>query len=110
VRELLRVFQGEEWSARRNKSKDLRDALRDGPEEVVKFLKVYRLDALPGLGYQPDPDEDFSKKGWGKGDPSYCGYFDALELMDSFIPLDPSTPRTPEGKGSAAPVEDANDV
>ena len=66
------------WSNRRNKAKALRDALRT--EEVAQFLKLYRIGELPDI----DVSHRFKSNGW---DGKQCGYFDALELMDWFIPL-----------------------
>ncbi len=70
------------WSTRRNKVKALRDALREGPDSVRNFLTKFNEN-------KPLPDVEHSLKewpttGWQGG---YCGYFDALELADWFIPL-----------------------
>jgi hypothetical protein len=76
VKRLTSAFQNE-WKDKRNKAKALRDALREGPEAVERFLKVYEQ-KLPTL-------DGFSATGWNE---KQCGYFDALELMDIYIPLD----------------------
>lgn len=70
------------WSTRRNKVKALRDALRDGPDSVKHFLMKFNEN-------KPLPDvepslSDWKDTGWQGG---YCGYFDALELADWFVPL-----------------------
>ncbi|RMD59533.1 hypothetical protein D6833_11295, partial [Candidatus Parcubacteria bacterium] len=75
-------FQGEGWAGRRNKVKALRDALREGPDAVRHFLTKFNEN-------KPLPDvepslTDWKNTGWQGG---YCGYFDALELTDWFIPL-----------------------
>lgn len=101
VRAGVDAFQGvslddvKEWAGRRNKVKALRDALREGPESVKWFLNRYGLQRLPKVGF-----EDFSMRGWsGK----WCGYFDALEMMDWFIPLDGE-----QGGDADAPVPAAS--
>lgn len=92
VAEGIRVFQEDEaWAGRRNKAKALRDALRQGPDEVEKFLALFGLDQLPEL--PANIADTYRKKGWdGKGFRNgsldgYCCYFDALELADWFMPL-----------------------
>jgi len=67
VQEQIAIFQSDKWMSRRNKSKALRDALRQGPDAVARFTTVYlRGEALPD------------------GAP----YFDALELADWYVPLE----------------------
>ncbi|MCA9941321.1 MAG: hypothetical protein KC418_21920 [Anaerolineales bacterium] len=84
------------WSNLRNKAKALRDALRTG--EVEQFCKLYRIGTLPEID---DVSNRFRTDGW-YGDS--CGYFDALELMDWFIPLteregkNETTANTPVGQ------------
>ncbi|MCI0694051.1 hypothetical protein L0337_18840 [candidate division KSB1 bacterium] len=70
------------WSTRRNKIKALRDALRLGGEAVEQFLSKYNEGkSLPEV--EPAVTA-WPKRGW-QG--YYCGYFDAIELSDWFIPL-----------------------
>lgn len=78
----IAAFQGEEWAGRRNKAKALRDALREGPDSVRNFrTKFNENKPLPDV----EPSlRDWPTTGWQGG---YCGYFDALELADWFIPL-----------------------
>lgn len=92
VKKALDAFQGrfdselpqeKQWSGKRNKTKALREALRDGEEAVDKFIKMFRLDSLPNLG-EGEIFSDLSKKGW-RGE--ICGYFDATELADLYLPL-----------------------
>jgi hypothetical protein len=71
------------WSTRRNKLKALRDALRDGPVAVEHFLTKFN-EGMPLPSVEPSMT-DWPAKGW-QG--NFCGYFDALELADWFIPLD----------------------
>ncbi|MBK8640365.1 MAG: hypothetical protein IPN92_19530 [Chromatiaceae bacterium] len=82
VRSAIDVFQGESWMDRRNKVKAMRDALRGGPE-AVQWLRARYLDGaeLPAL---IDARGNWARDGW---DSRRCGYFDAIELFDRFIPL-----------------------
>lgn len=74
--ERLTVAFQKEWEDKRNKAKALRDALREGPEAVARFLSIYEQE-LPRLA-------GFEQTGWHD---DMCGYFDALELMDIHISL-----------------------
>ncbi|MCC6608000.1 MAG: hypothetical protein IT327_32640 [Anaerolineae bacterium] len=74
--------QEPQWSNRRNKVKALRDALRDGPVAVRRFINMYNLTKLPPID---ESKGDFQSSGWWG---NYCGYFDAIEMMDWFIPLE----------------------
>jgi hypothetical protein len=71
----LAAFQDGNWQEKRNKAKMLREKLRGGRESVREFEALYghRLPELDGF-----------ESGWAEG---YCGYFDALELMDLYLPL-----------------------
>jgi hypothetical protein len=80
-------FQHSDWRTRRNKLKALRDTLRAGPDEVKAFcLKFNNNDPLPNVF----PSDEMKKTGWSKG---FCGYFDALELADWFVPLKSRRPK-----------------
>jgi len=75
-------FREPAWVGRRNKLKALREVLRLGEDAVQQFLLKYGLDGLPEV----DPSlDDWPVKGWHSG---YCGYFDAIELVDWFIPVE----------------------
>ena len=80
---IVKEFKGNDnWRERHNKVMRLRSALRQGPQTVDHFKKVYNVGLLPpiaGLG------EEVRKTGWENG---YCGYFDAIETKDFFIPLE----------------------
>jgi len=80
---LVKEFkENDNWRERHNKVMRLRSALRQGPQTVDHFRKVYNVGLLPpiaGLG------EEVRKTGWENG---YCGYFDAIETKDFFIPLE----------------------
>jgi len=79
--QIVQKFQTSDgWAERRNKVKALRDALRSGRDTVKHFRAVYNLDKLPPISQQPEMEV----QGW-QGD--RCGYFDAIEAMDFFIPL-----------------------
>jgi hypothetical protein len=73
-------FRRQANNGQRNKVKALREVLRAGPEHVQAFLKNYDYKL---------PDEvknvsELAKTGWsGKR----CGYFDAIEAMDFYVPL-----------------------
>lgn len=70
------------WAGRRNKVKALRQALREGPAAVEHFLGLYpdlkHLPSIPGL-------PDMATQGWQGG---RCGYFDAVEALDFYVPLE----------------------
>jgi hypothetical protein len=73
------AFQ-KDWAGHHNKIKALRDVLREGPAAVERFVEAVGSElpaVLPKMS-------DWPKKGW-HGDS--CGYFDAIELADWFIPL-----------------------
>jgi hypothetical protein len=80
IAELVQEFQGEEWSTSRNKLNALRKALRGGPDAVKSFYEVFnrtpKLSSINGF-----------TNGWNN---DQCGYYDALELADFYIPLDES--------------------
>jgi len=80
-RQVVRAFQtSEQWAERHNKVKALREALRAGRDAVKHFRTVHNLDKLPSIPHQPEMEI----QGW-QGD--RCGYFDAIEAMDFFVPL-----------------------
>lgn len=83
----LKLEEGEEpkWSTRRNKVKALRDALRDGPTAVRRFKTMYGLEDEDMPDIDQSKNSDFRAGGWW-GDS--CGYFDAIEMMDWYIPLE----------------------
>ncbi len=75
VRRGLDMFQGEDWREKRNKVKTLREKLRQGPGAVKEYTRLYevKLDQISG-----------AENGWAG---EYCPYFDAIELMDLYLPL-----------------------
>jgi hypothetical protein len=82
VQKGITAFQGEGWAGRRNKVKALRDTLREGSEAVKQFLIKFN-DGRPLPDVEPSMT-NWPIEGWQGG---YCGYFDAIELADWFIPL-----------------------
>jgi hypothetical protein len=83
VRKGVDEFQGKDWAGRRNKAKALRDALREGSGAVQRFLLKFNEG-------KPLPEVEPLMTNWlatGWQD-YYCGYFDAVELADWFIPLE----------------------
>ena len=69
-----------QWENHRNKVLALREALREGPEAVERFLTA--------MG-QKLPVLDASKStlqatGWFD---ETCGYFDPIEALDFYVPL-----------------------
>lgn len=75
----------EDWKDKRNKVMALRDVLRQGHEATKQFRQVYRLKSLPQF---PKADDRLGEEGWWK---EICGYFDAIEAMEFYIPLGEST-------------------
>lgn len=71
---------GGDWEGRRNKLKALRDALRAGSEATAQFLRLYEPHELPEIPTRPT----MKTQGWQGGE---CGYFDALEALDFYTPL-----------------------
>ncbi|MDX2163379.1 MAG: hypothetical protein SF162_18820 [bacterium] len=73
---VLAAFQGDNWQEKRNKAKMLREKLRGGRESVKEFEALYG---------HPLPELDGFESGWSAD--GYSGYFDAIELMDLYLPL-----------------------
>ncbi len=76
-----RAFQShDDWRGRRNKVKALREALRSGPNAVKLFLAG-----------KPLPNEfknaAMAETGWNTT-ARRCGYFDAVEALDFYVPLE----------------------
>jgi len=90
VRAGIDAFQGEEWVGRRNKMKALRDSLREGTDAVKHFIATFNNGrSLPRVLSGMD---EWPSSGWQGG---YCGYFDAIELVDWFISLEGEADATP---------------
>jgi hypothetical protein len=82
---VLKTFnEDENWKGRRNKIIALREKLRDGPKVMEQFCKAYRIGKLPKIsGVEGDCDK-LQTTGWIE---KQCGYFDAIEAMDFYFPL-----------------------
>ncbi len=80
IERIIRELDDERKYAR-NKVKGLRRPLREGPDETETYRKNFAIDPLPEL---LPGDSDHVKTGW---DGERCLYFDAIELMDHYIPL-----------------------
>lgn len=87
VQRMVTEFQTR-WDKHQNKAMGLREVLRKGSLETAVFKLRYLTTSSerwsPGLPpYLPEVGE-FAENGWHNG---VCGYFDALELVDKYIPL-----------------------
>lgn len=72
---------GPSWAGRRNKVKGLMQAIAVGPDEARRYRETYGLPELPEL-LPGDPTAQ--RTGWAG---ERCVYFDALELLDHYVPL-----------------------
>lgn len=84
VQRILTEFQ-QKWQDSQNKAEGLRESLRKGATETSLFKLRYLSDSkspnLPQVG-------GFEKNGWQEiAGEQYCGYYDALELLDKYISL-----------------------
>lgn len=70
------------WKDSRNKVIALREVLRQGKKATEQFRKAYSLDSLPAF---PEANSLLAKQGWWE---DRCGYFDAIEAMEFYIPLE----------------------
>ncbi|MFH7244120.1 MAG: Cas10/Cmr2 second palm domain-containing protein [Spirulina sp.] len=85
---IIKEFEGEGWKDKRNKVKALREVLRRGPAATKEFLTAYQLETLPIMpGSDHRLKSPLAEQGWLD---TTCGYFDAIEAMDFYIPLEVS--------------------
>lgn len=70
----------EPWSGRRNKVIALREALRQGQDATQRYMRTYTIEALPEI----PGGNTINMSGFADG---HCGYFDAIEAIDLFLPL-----------------------
>jgi hypothetical protein len=68
------------WGDRQNKVIALREALREGSDAVQRFLTAYG-GSLPTLDSSV---RSLQETGWSS---HICGYFDAIEALDFYVPL-----------------------
>ena len=81
---------GDDWRDKRNKVIALREVLRKGSDATQQFLHLYRLQELPS--FSQAPNDDLKNTGWiddysGSSGEKVCGYFDAIEAMEFYLPL-----------------------
>lgn len=85
---VIKEFIKGDWKEKRNKVKALREVLRRGPAATKAFLTAYQLEALPLMpGRDNRLKSPLAEQGWLD---TTCGYFDAIEAMDFYIPLEVS--------------------
>lgn len=85
---VIKEFIKGDWKEKRNKVMALREVLRRGPVATKEFLTAYQLEALPIMpGSDRRLKSPLAKQGWLD---TTCGYFDAIEAMDFYIPLEVS--------------------
>lgn len=76
-----------DWKDRRNKVMALREVLRQGKKATEQFIQAYSLETLPAF---PEANSILAKEGWfpyGEN-MEICGYFDVIEAMDFYTPLE----------------------
>lgn len=69
------------WADKHNKVIKLREALRSGTDATKQFIRTYGLDE--GLPKRPGKGAMMTE-GWEE---DQCGYFDAIEAMEFFVPI-----------------------
>ncbi|NCJ06437.1 hypothetical protein GS597_07920 [Synechococcales cyanobacterium C] len=85
---IIKAFTGEDWKEKRNKVMALREVLRRGSAATKEFLTAYQREALPPMpGSDRRLKSPLAEQGWLD---NTCGYFDAIEAMDFYIPLEVS--------------------
>ena len=78
--QVLVEFQNDYWGSKHNKVIGLLEHLRKGEQSVEQYRLDFDLNELPDIA----GDEDARRTGW-QG--NTCWYFDAVELLDHFVPL-----------------------
>lgn len=73
-----------EWTEHKNKLIGLREVLRKGPEETQKYFDDFDIPDLPAI---QSLSTDTKRNGWYAK--QRCVYFDAIELLDHYVPLKP---------------------
>lgn len=72
----------QEWKEKKNKILALREKLREGQPATKQFRKAYRIDRLPFI--EGGDEIVLRETGWTE---KHCGYFDAIEAMEFYFPL-----------------------
>jgi hypothetical protein len=98
VRDMAETFQ-EDWRDHRSKAHNLRLTLRSGEPQATQIYRVRYLTAsadkwkqgLPPYLPEHEVYEFHEKGGWlpenEDDEVVYCGYFDALDIIDLYFPL-----------------------
>jgi hypothetical protein len=79
MKSVLKIFK-EDWGDKHNKVIGLREPLRNGSAAVEKYIQDFDLKELPEFG-----GLNVHHNGW---DEKRCYYFDAIELLDHYVPLE----------------------
>ena len=80
---IIKTFnESPDWKGRRNKVIALREKLREGAEATRQFRKAYSIDKLPII--KGGDELALQTSGWTE---QRCGYFDAIEAMEFYFPL-----------------------
>jgi len=87
VRAGIDVFQ-KDWADHRNKVKALREALRGGPTAVERFVRVYQGGAGDKRPVLPELSGAGASAVTSGFEGDRCAYYDAVELMDMYVPID----------------------
>ncbi|MBL8152424.1 MAG: hypothetical protein JNN15_21065, partial [Blastocatellia bacterium] len=81
---VVKSFLQPEWREKRNKVKALRDALRNGEDAVKNFISLYRVESQrPEV--KNHKNQIVGENGWEQ---DICLWFDAIEMLDLFYPLE----------------------
>lgn len=84
LKSVILEFQTE-WAEKHNKVIGLRESIRKGPTYAQKYIQDFDLytdkTKLPDIAA-----EEAQKTGWADGK---CYYFDAIELLDHYVSLEP---------------------
>lgn len=88
IRRMITQFQTGSWRDSRNKAEGLREVLRKGAVETAVYKARYLTESSKHWSkgkppYLPEIGQ-FEFNGWRDG---VCGYYDALELVDKYLPL-----------------------
>jgi len=100
IERVTTAFQWGDWRDSRNKAKALTTILRQGQDAV----KAYKTRYLEGTKLSLPSSPYFEEDGWHELEEAdsktfFCGYFDALELMDLHIPFSSSLSLAEEAHG-----------
>lgn len=97
VRAGIDVFQ-KDWADHRNKVKALREALRGGPTAVERFVRVYQGGAGDKRPVLPELSGAGASAVTSGFEGDRCAYYDAVELMDMYVPIDLMAPNAEQAE------------